>query len=174
MALINSKWRKDSGDTLVNGLLRIAGAGVTALILRKVTSEEFQGTDNIRKTIATVSPALWTAMGVAGDLFLASNNAKAFCQGAYTFGALKTVSQLIEGSGNYMGLKGVESMPKILNGLKGSPIMNGVHGCSGTPAAIPPATFAKVAQNVQKTTAANTASTGRSIGEIANAMLINN
>lgn len=171
MALINSKWRKDAGDTVVNALLRVAGAGVTALILRKVTSPEFQGSDNIRKTIANVAPAAWTALGIAGDIFLAEPKLKAFCQGAYAFGALKTVAEIVEGTGNYMGLMGVDKMPAIMNGLKGyKPIMNGV----STPA-IPPATFAKVAQNVQNataTSAANNNGMGR-LGKVANSMLFN-
>lgn len=161
MALINSKWRKDIGDNVANALIRTTGAGVTALAIHKLTEPAFVQKGNINETIANLTPAAMSVIGLLGDFFVSEPKIRAFFQGMSTFALLRTTSQFIAGSGAYMGIEGkaaenegVSGVPAIMNGTPG--IMN------GTPAYTP----ALNASVNPRTAIANTAANVRTTNEM--------
>lgn len=179
MALINNKWRKDAGDNAVDALLRVAGVGLSSVLLTKVTSAEFSAGSNLKKTIGNIAGPAWSLMTLAGDIFLGSAPLRAFCQGCYSYGLVKSASVIAPVLQNYTGLKGLEedSMPAIMNGV----IMNGTDENSTT------ATPEEIQQYVEQspteeqqalTQVADYIEEGADdavrIGEVAEAMLINN
>ena len=159
MALINSKWRKDIGDNVANALIRTTGAGVTALAIHKLTEPAFVQKGNINETIANLTPAAMSVIGLLGDFFVSEPKIRAFFQGMSTFALLRTTSQFIAGSGAYMGIEGkvaenegVSGVPAIMNGAPN--IMNGL------PAYTP---NYRTAVNNAAATVANTAATSDEI-----------
>ena len=167
MAFLNKNWRKQAGDNAVDALMRVAGAGLSAVILNKVTAADFASRSNVHKTIANIAPAAWSIMTAAGDLFVAEPKIKAFCQGSYSFSIPKTVAQIAPVVGSYMGLSGAE-INTIMNG-----IMNGVTPqiMNGTPS-LPPVTPADIAKMQQRNYTPEPTMDG--IGAMAESWLINN
>lgn len=140
MALINNKWRKDIGDNAANALIRTTGAGVTALMLHKLTEPEFVKKGNINSTIANLAPGAISIVGLLGDFFLSEPKLRAFFQGMATFGLMRTTTQFIAGSGAYMGIEGKAAEADTgVSGMRGVPgIMNGTPGImNGNPAYTP-------------------------------------
>lgn len=164
MALIKKTWRKDASDNAIKATMRVLGAGVTAIALQKLP--DLFTSENVKQTVKNIAAPLWSGVMVAGDLLLDNQYLRAVCQGGYSFGFLKTAAVIIRGSGNYMGLQGID-YPRILNGV--IPSTNGI--MNGTPAPalpyIPPTPtpaqnkFLKVADyaansaNSERQTAAN-------------------
>lgn len=150
-SLINTKWRKDAGENVADALIRTTGAGITALALKKMTSQDFTSKGNLYETVANLAPAAMSVLGIVGDLFFSEPKLRAFCQGMYTFGLLRTTSQFIAGSGAYMGIDGksantgVSGVPGIMNGIRPS-IMN---GAPATTYVTPRAAIAKTAATVR-------------------------
>lgn len=128
MALINSKWRKDAGSTAGNALARVAGSGIAAVILEKLTSADFTGKSDVNKTIGNLAGPVVSLLGIAGDLFLAEPMLKAACQGMYAMAVPKSIAVIAPSIGSYMGLTGIDetAMPAIMNGVTTPAIMNGV------------------------------------------------
>lgn len=173
MALINSKWRKDAGSTAGNALARVAGSGIAAVILEKLTSADFTGKSDVNKTIGNLAGPVVSLLGIAGDLFLAEPMLKAACQGMYAMAVPKSIAVIAPSIGSYMGLTGLDenSMPAIMNGVKTPAIMNGV----GNPRVLTytprPAVNTTTTPTV-KTTKVDDSE--QSIRGLAEAMLINN
>lgn len=173
MALINSKWRKDAGSTAGNALARVAGSGIAAVILEKLTSADFTGKSDVNKTIGNLAGPVVSLLGIAGDLFLAEPMLKAACQGMYAMAVPKSIAVIAPSIGSYMGLTGLDenSMPAIMNGVNTPAIMNGV----GNPRVLTytprPAVNTTTTPKV-KTTKVDDSE--QSIRGLAEAMLINN
>ena len=154
MALINNKWRKDIGENAADALLRTTGAGVTALMLHKLTESEFVNKGNINATIANIAPAVTSVIGLLGDFFISEPKIRAFFQGMASFGLLRTTTQIVAGSGAYMGIEGKAADAQT--GVSG--IMNGAPAImNGTPS-LPPAFRA----NVNRAVASNAAAVANS------------
>jgi hypothetical protein len=171
MALINSKWRKDAGSTAGNALARVAGSGIAAVILEKLTSADFTGKSDVNKTIGNLAGPVVSLLGIAGDLFLAEPMLKAACQGMYAMAVPKSVAVIAPSIGSYMGLTGLDetAMPAIMNGVKTPAIMNGV----GNPRVVT-YTPRPAVQAARPATAAPAVDPEQSIRGLAEAMLINN
>lgn len=122
MALINKKWRKDASDNALNAGMRVLGAIGTSILLQKAT--DFFKSENVKNTVNNILPPLVTAGLVAADLFLETPALRSICQGGYSFAFLKSVSRVVQGSGNYMGLQGL-STGGIMHGIRTNGIMNG-------------------------------------------------
>lgn len=171
MALINSKWRKDAGSTAGNALARVAGSGIAAVILEKLTSADFTGKSDVNKTIGNLAGPVVSLLGIAGDLFLAEPMLKAACQGMYAMAVPKSIAVIAPSIGSYMGLTGLDenSMPAIMNGVNTPAIMNGV----GNPRVLTytPRPAVNTTPTV-KTTKVDDSE--QSIRGLAEAMLINN
>ena len=173
MALINSKWRRDAGSTAGNALARVAGSGIAAVILEKLTSADFTGKSDVNKTIGNLAGPVVSLLGIAGDLFLAEPMLKAACQGMYAMSVPKSIAVIAPSIGSYMGLTGLDenSMPAIMNGVNTPAIMNGV----GNPRVLTytprPAVNTTTTPTV-KTTKVDDSE--QSIRGLAEAMLINN
>ena len=173
MALINSKWRRDAGSTAGNALARVAGSGIAAVILEKLTSADFTGKSDVNKTIGNLAGPVVSLLGIAGDLFLAEPMLKAACQGMYAMAVPKSIAVIAPSIGSYMGLTGLDenSMPAIMNGVNTPAIMNGV----GNPRVLTytprPAVNTTTTPTV-KTTKVDDSE--QSIRGLAEAMLINN
>ena len=117
MAFIRKNWQKYAGANAVNALLRVGGAGVSAVALNYISKA---GTGSgIKKTLSNLSGPAFTIFGVMIDLIADNENIKAFAQGMYTFGALKTASKFV----TVMGINGVEEDGEIMNGAE---IMDGI------------------------------------------------
>lgn len=172
MALINSKWRKDAGSTAGNALARVAGSGIAAVILEKLTSADFTGKSDVNKTIGNLAGPVVSLLGIAGDLFLAEPMLKAACQGMYAMAVPKSIAVIAPSIGSYMGLTGLDenSMPAIMNGVNTPAIMNGV----GNPRVLTytPRPAVNTTTPTVKTTKVNDSE--QSIRGLAEAMLINN
>ena len=171
MALINSKWRKDAGSTAGNALARVAGSGIAAVILEKLTSADFTGKSDVNKTIGNLAGPVVSLLGIAGDLFLAEPMLKAACQGMYAMAVPKSIAVIAPSIGSYMGLTGLDetAMPAIMNGVNTPAIMNGV----GNPRVVT-YTPRPAVQAARPATAAPAVDSEQSIRGLAEAMLINN
>lgn len=171
MALINSKWRKDAGSTAGNALARVAGSGIAAVILEKLTSADFTGKSDVNKTIGNLAGPVVSLLGIAGDLFLAEPMLKAACQGMYAMAVPKSIAVIAPSIGSYMGLTGLDetAMPAIMNGVNKPAIMNGV----GNPRVVT-YTPRPAVQAARPATAAPAVNSEQSIRGLAEAMLINN
>jgi hypothetical protein len=171
MALINSKWRKDAGSTAGNALARVAGSGIAAVILEKLTSADFTGKSDVNKTIGNLAGPVVSLLGIAGDLFLAEPMLKAACQGMYAMAVPKSIAVIAPSIGSYMGLTGLDetAMPAIMNGVNTPAIMNGV----GNPRVVT-YTPRPAVQAARPATAAPAVNSEQSIRGLAEAMLINN
>lgn len=173
MSMINSKWRKDAGSNAGDALARVAGCGVAAVILNKLTSADFTAKSDVNKTIGNLAGPVVSLLGVAGDLFLAHPMLRAVCQGMYSIAVPKSVAVIAPSIGSYMGLSGIDenSMPAIMNGVNTPAIMNGV----GNPRVLTytprPAVNTTTTPTV-KTTKVDDSE--QSIRGLAEAMLINN
>lgn len=173
MAMINSKWRKDAGSNAGDALARVAGCGVAAVILSKLTSAVFTAKSDVNKTIGNLAGPVVSLLGVAGDLFLAHPMLRAVCQGMYSIAVPKSVAVIAPSIGSYMGLSGIDenSMPAIMNGVNTPAIMNGI----GNPRVLTytprPAVNTSTTPTV-KTTKVDDSE--QSIRGLAEAMLINN
>jgi len=176
MAIINKKWRKDASFVATSALARIAGAGATAAILKKVTDETFTSKSDLNKTIGNLASPFWTLLTMAGDLFLENPYLKSFCQGSYSFSTLKTLKDVVPVVGNYFGLSGAD-MPQIMNGVTFSnpqQTMNGI--MNGTPAIAEPyttapqssdqETFKKVAEYAEESIANSINGVNNSLGDV--------
>ena len=176
MAIINKKWRKDASFVATSALARIAGAGATAAILKKVTDETFTSKSDLNKTIGNLASPFWTLLTMAGDLFLENPYLKSFCQGSYSFSTLKTLKDVVPVVGNYFGLSGAD-MPQIMNGVTFSNpprTMNGI--MNGTPAIAEPyttapqssdqETFKKVAEYAEESIANSINGVNNSLGDV--------
>ena len=172
MALINSKWRKDAGSTAGNALARVAGSGIAAVILEKLTSADFTGKSDVNKTIGNLAGPVVSLLGIAGDLFLAEPMLKAACQGMYAMAVPKSIAVIAPSIGSYMGLTGLDetAMPSIMNGVNTPAIMNGV----GNPRVLTytPRPAVNTTTPTVKTTKVDDSE--QSIRGLAEAMLINN
>ena len=115
MAFIRKNWQKYAGANAVNALLRVGGAGISAVALNYISKAETGS--GLKKTLANLSGPAFTIAGVMLDLIADNENIKAFAQGMYTFGALKTASKFV----TVMGISGVDG--EIMNGAE---IMNGL------------------------------------------------
>lgn len=117
MAFIKKNWQKSAGANAVNALMRVGGAGVTAVATNYI-SKNATGS-GLKKTLGNLAAPAMTAIGVMIDLIADNENIRAFAQGMYTFGALKTASKFI----TVMGINGVDDTgimngtPNIMNGL---------------------------------------------------------
>lgn len=171
MALINSKWRKDAGSTAGNALARVAGSGIAAVILEKLTSADFTNKSDVNKTIGNLAGPVVSLLGIAGDLFLAEPMLKAACQGMYAMAVPKSIAVIAPSIGSYMGLTGLDetAMPAIMNGVNKPAIMNGV----GNPRVVT-YTPRPAVQAARPATAAPAVNSEQSIRGLAEAMLINN
>lgn len=171
MALINSKWRKDAGSTAGNALARVAGSGIAAVILEKLTSADFTGKSDVNKTIGNLAGPVVSLLGIAGDLFLAEPMLKAACQGMYAMAVPKSIAVIAPSIGSYMGLTGLDenSMPAIMNGVNTPAIMNGV----GNPRVLT-YTPRPAVNNTTPTVTRKVDDSEQSIRGLAEAMLINN
>lgn len=171
MALVNSKWRKDAGSTAGNALARVAGSGIAAVILEKLTSADFTGKSDVNKTIGNLAGPVVSLLGIAGDLFLAEPMLKAACQGMYAMAVPKSIAVIAPSIGSYMGLTGLDetAMPAIMNGVNTPAIMNGV----GNPRVVT-YTPRPAVQAARPATAAPAVNSEQSIRGLAEAMLINN
>lgn len=134
MAFLKKNWQKSATDGAINAVMRIAGAGASAFVLKKLTSDE---STNLKKTIKNISSPLLTITAVLGDLMLEDEKLKSLCQGMYTFGALKSLAVVAPSIGSPLGLSGIsdEEITSIVNGV----IMNGTGASSNeqTTAALP-------------------------------------
>ena len=171
MAMINSKWRKDAGSTAGNALARVAGSGIAAVILEKLTSAEFTGKSDVNKTIGNLAGPVVSLLGIAGDLFLAEPMLKAACQGMYAMAVPKSIAVIAPSIGSYMGLTGLDenSMAAIMNGVNTPAIMNGV----GNPRVLT-YTPRPAVNNTTPTVTRKVDDSEQSIRGLAEAMLINN
>lgn len=131
--MIKKNWQKSAGQNAVNALLRVGGAGVSAFILNKLTSDE---STNLKKTLKNISGPVLTVAAVLGDLVFEDEKIRSLCQGMYTFGALKSASVVIPSLSSPMGLRGIddEDMPAIMQGVE---IMNGLGSNEQTTDALP-------------------------------------
>lgn len=120
MTLINSKWRRDISGNAVDAVLRVAGFGVSAVALNKLTDATFTSKSNMNQTIGNVAGPVISILGLAGDMFFANPMLRAVCQGLYSYAIPKSVAVIAPVVGEYMGLSGT---PGIMNGTPG--IMNG-------------------------------------------------
>ena len=172
MALINPKWRKGAGSTAGNALARVAGSGIAAVILEKLTSADFTGKSDVNKTIGNLAGPVVSLLGIAGDLFLAEPMLKAACQGMYAMAVPKSIAVIAPSIGSYMGLTGLDetAMPSIMNGVNTPAIMNGV----GNPRVLTytPRPAVNTTTPTVKTTKVDDSE--QSIRGLAEAMLINN
>lgn len=134
MAFLKKNWQKSATDGAINAVMRIAGAGASAFVLKKLTDDE---STNLKKTIKNISSPLLTITAVLGDLMLEDEKLKSLCQGMYTFGALKSLAVVAPSIGSPLGLSGIsdEEITSIVNGV----IMNGTGASSNeqTTAALP-------------------------------------
>ena len=132
--MIKKNWQKNAGTNAVNALLRVAGAGTSAFILNKLTSDE---STNLKKTIKNISGPVVTVAAVLGDLVFEDEKIKSICQGMYTFGALKSLAVVAPSVGTPLGLSGIEDdeMPEIIQGV--DPIINGLGSNEQTTDALP-------------------------------------
>lgn len=131
--MIKKNWQKSAGQNAVNALLRVGGAGVSAFVLNKLTSDE---STNLKKTLKNISGPVLTVAAVLGDLVFEDEKIRSLCQGMYTFGALKSASVVIPSLSSPMGLRGIddEDMPAIMQGVE---IMNGLGSNEQTTDALP-------------------------------------
>lgn len=116
MAFIRKNWQKSAGANAVNALMRVGGAGVTAVATNYI-SKNATGS-GLKKTLGNLAAPAMTAIGVMIDLIADNDNIRAFAQGMYTFGALKTASKFI----TVMGINGIDDENAIMNGAE---ILNG-------------------------------------------------
>lgn len=122
MAFIRKNWQKYAGANAVGALMRVGGAGVTAVATNYIQKNATGS--GIKKTLGNLSAPAFTIVGVLLDLVADNENIRAFAQGMYTFGALKTASKFI----TVMGINGVED-DAIMNGseiMDGAEIMDGL------------------------------------------------
>ena len=131
MAFIAKNWKKNASTNAVNALLRVTGAGVSALVLKKLTKNQ---TTAMQKTIANVAAPVVTLLGLGLDMFTEDPKVRAIGQGMYTFGALKATAIIAPSVGNAIGLNGIDDDENpIMNGiseLDENPIMNGLNAAS--------------------------------------------
>ena len=131
MAFIAKNWKKNASTNAVNALLRVTGAGVSALVLKKLTKNQ---TTAMQKTIANVAAPVVTLLGLGLDMFTEDPKVRAIGQGMYTFGALKATAIIAPAVGNAIGLNGIDDDENpIMNGigeLDENPIMNGLNAAS--------------------------------------------
>ena len=171
MTFINPKWRKAAGSTAGNALARVAGSGIAAVILEKLTSADFTGKSDVNKTIGNLAGPVVSLLGIAGDLFLAEPMLKAACQGMYAMAVPKSIAVIAPSIGSYMGLTGLDetAMPSIMNGVNTPAIMNGV----GNPRVLT-YTPRPAVNNTTPTVTRKVDDSEQSIRGLAEAMLINN
>lgn len=138
--MINKKWKKDASDNAVNALMRVGGAAVASMVLKKVTDASFTSQSNVNKTIGNIASPILSLVALAGDIFLDSPALRGVCQGVYSYSIPKTVATIAPAIGEYMALNGAPA-PLILNGTPG--IMNGTPAIANTAQkpAIPPKTY---------------------------------
>lgn len=127
MAFIAKNWKKNASTNAVNALLRMTGAGVSALVLKKLTKNQ---TTAMQKTIANISAPVFTLLGLGLDIFTEDPKIRAIGQGMYTFSALKATAIIAPTVGNAIGLSGVDDENPIMNGIESNPIMNGLAAAS--------------------------------------------
>lgn len=108
MAFISKNWQKKASENGVNALCRVAGAGVSAAILQKMTADE---STNLKKTIKNIAAPGLTVLAVLGDLMLEDEKLRAVCQGMYTYSALKAVAVVMPSIGENIGFN--EAAPKM-------------------------------------------------------------
>lgn len=120
MAFIQKNWLKNAGANAVNALLRVGGAAVSATSL-KMISDKATGS-GLKKTLGNIAAPAMTAIGVIVDLVAANENIRAFAQGLYTMGMLRTIGTIAPVAQSPLGLSGFDG--EIMNGVDGE-IMNG-------------------------------------------------
>lgn len=126
MAFIAKNWKKNASSNAVNALLRVTGAGVTALVLKKATAQQ---TTAMQKTVANIAAPFMIFIGLGLDIFSEDPKVRAIGQGMYTFGALKATAVIAPAVGNAIGLNGIDEENPIMNGIgeiESNPIMNGL------------------------------------------------
>lgn len=102
MAFISKNWQKKATDNGVNAICRVAGAGISAMVLKKMTADE---STNLKKTLKNIAAPGLTVVAVLGDLMLEDEKLRAVCQGMYTFSALKAASVWMPSLGENLGLE---------------------------------------------------------------------
>lgn len=131
MAFISKNWKKNASTNAVNALMRVTGAGVTALVLKKLTKNQ---TTAMQKTVANIAAPVMTLVGLGLDIFTEDPKIRAIGQGMYTFGALKATAVIAPAVGNAIGLSGIEDEENpIMNGIgeiESNPIMNGLNAAT--------------------------------------------
>lgn len=134
--MIKKNWQKNAAPTAVNTLLRVAGAGVGAFILKKLSSDE---STNLKKTLKNVSGPAVLIIGTLGDMTLEDEKLRAVCQGLSTIGALKSIAVIAPAVAPTLGLSGLsdDDVYEITNGIDTPEIMNGAASNEQTTAALP-------------------------------------
>ena len=130
MAFIAKNWKKNASTNAVNALMRVTGAGVSALALKKLTKNQ---TTAMQKTIANIAAPVFTLLGLGLDIFTEDPKVRAIGQGMYTFSALKATAVIAPAVGNAIGLSGIDDDENpIMNGIGEieNPIMNGLNAAS--------------------------------------------
>lgn len=131
MAFIAKNWKKNASTNAVNALMRVTGAGVSALALKKLTKNQ---TTAMQKTIANIAAPVFTLIGLGLDIFTEDPKIRAIGQGMYTFSALKATAVIAPAVGNAIGLSGLdEDENPIMNGIgeiESNPIMNGLNAAT--------------------------------------------
>lgn len=112
MAFIGKNWQKNASQNGVRALCRVAGAGVAAFALTKLTAK---ADTNANTTIKNISGPAAVVVGVMGDLMLEDDKLRSVCQGIYTYGALKSISVIAPSIGEPLGLNGLAG-----NGISGT------------------------------------------------------
>lgn len=118
MAFINKQWQRNASANAVNALLRVGGATASAATLKYI-ADKATGS-GLKKTIGNIAAPALTAMGVLVDLIAANDNVRAFAQGIYTMGMLRTITTIADVAKRPLGLSGFDG--EIMNGAE---IMNG-------------------------------------------------
>lgn len=117
MAFLAKNWQKYASQNATRALCRVAGAGVAAYALNKLTTG---ATTNAQTTIKNIAGPAAVVVGVMGDLMLEDDKLRSACQGIYTFGALKSLAVVAPSVAQPLGLSGLGSCslaaPAILNG----------------------------------------------------------
>lgn len=135
--MIKKNWQKTAAPTAVNTLLRVAGAGVGAFILKKLGSDE---STNLKKTIKNISGPVFLIGGTLGDMTLEDDKLRAVCQGIATIGALKSIAVIAPAVAPSLGLSGLsdDEIMEITNGIGETPeILNGEASNEQTTSALP-------------------------------------
>jgi len=112
-----SNWQKSATDNSVKALMRVAGAGTSAFILKKLTEDE---STNLKKTIKNIASPALTVLSLLGDLMLEDEKLRSLCQGMYTYSALKSLAVIAPSVGTMMGLAGIDdaAVDSVINSIR--------------------------------------------------------